>query len=150
MGKPHLYTVNKTRKKKIEWSEEEDATLKRLVNDQLRTEAVTTNKWSKISDAMPGRSGKQCRERWVNKLDPALSWVDWSEGEDAILLILGYDYPNQWARISEALPGRSAKQVRAHWRSLQNTFNKQEIQSGIEAAARDESVNSDRCQLHFY
>jgi Myb-like DNA-binding domain len=32
-------------------------------------------KWSNIASAMGTRSAKQCRERWVNTLDPSLKKV---------------------------------------------------------------------------
>ena len=28
--------------------------------------------WGEVCKAIPGRSAKQCRERWVNNLDPAI------------------------------------------------------------------------------
>jgi len=34
------------------------------------------NKWSKIASELPGRTGKQCRERFVNHLDPKLTNVN--------------------------------------------------------------------------
>jgi hypothetical protein len=39
------------------WSEEEDEILKNLVNSQ------GPKKWSTIAGQLPGRIGKQCRER---------------------------------------------------------------------------------------
>jgi len=44
------------------------------------------NKWSKIAEFLPGRSGKQCRERFVNHLDPELKKCEWSDDEEAILI----------------------------------------------------------------
>lgn len=35
---------------------------------------------------MQGRSGKQCRERWHNQLDPSIKKEQWTEEEDRILL----------------------------------------------------------------
>ena len=52
--------------KKGSWSPEEDALLTRLV------EQHGAHRWSLISAAIPGRSGKSCRLRWVNKLRPDL------------------------------------------------------------------------------
>ena len=47
------------------WSEHEDNLLKALVN------RLGPKKWSNIANYVPGRKGKQCRERWLNHLDPA-------------------------------------------------------------------------------
>ena len=48
--------------------------------------AVTqTLKWSDVAELLPGRLGKQCRERWFNHLDPSVKKTPWSPREDEIL-----------------------------------------------------------------
>ena len=42
-------------------------------------------KWSKIAVLIPGRLGKQCRERWFNHLDPSLTKTVWTGREDEVL-----------------------------------------------------------------
>lgn len=42
-------------------------------------------KWSKIAVLIPGRLGKQCRERWFNHLDPSLTKTVWTTREDEVL-----------------------------------------------------------------
>ena len=39
-------------------------------------------KWSEIAKYLPGRIGKQCRERWYNHLDPNINKKGWTEEED--------------------------------------------------------------------
>ena len=39
-----------------------------------------------MSCCLKGRSGKQCRERWHNQLDPSIKKEQWTEEEDRILL----------------------------------------------------------------
>lgn len=41
--------------------------------------------WSKASGLVPGRTSVQCRERWVNVLDPKLNKGSWTLEEDAKL-----------------------------------------------------------------
>lgn len=48
------------------WSPEQDAVLTRLVNK------LGPRNWTLISRGIPGRSGKSCRLRWCNQLDPCL------------------------------------------------------------------------------
>ena len=57
--------LGKTQTVKGNWSPEESARLERLV------EKYGPEKWVVIATEMPGRSGKQCRERWHNHLDPS-------------------------------------------------------------------------------
>lgn len=48
------------------WSPEEDAILSRLVGN------FGARNWSLIARGIPGRSGKSCRLRWCNQLDPSV------------------------------------------------------------------------------
>lgn len=48
------------------WSTEEDAVLTKLVSK------LGPRNWSLIARGIPGRSGKSCRLRWCNQLDPCL------------------------------------------------------------------------------
>jgi myb proto-oncogene protein len=48
------------------WSPEEDAVLSRLVSK------FGARNWSLIARGIAGRSGKSCRLRWCNQLDPAV------------------------------------------------------------------------------
>ena len=43
-------------------------------------------KWSVIAARLPGRIGKQCRERWHNHLNPYINKTAWSEEEDTAIL----------------------------------------------------------------
>jgi myb proto-oncogene protein len=43
-------------------------------------------KWSVIAQELPGRIGKQCRERWHNHLNPDIRRDDWTVEEDRQLL----------------------------------------------------------------
>lgn len=42
--------------------------------------------WMQIAARIPGRIGKQCRERWTNHLDPNLKKGSWTEEEDMIMV----------------------------------------------------------------
>jgi hypothetical protein len=48
------------------WSPEEDVVLNRLV------EKFGARNWSLIARGIPGRSGKSCRLRWCNQLNPGV------------------------------------------------------------------------------
>jgi hypothetical protein len=50
----------------------------------------------------PPRSGKQCRERWYNHIDPKINKNQkWSKEEEDKLFELHSLYGNKWALIAE-------------------------------------------------
>ena len=46
---------------------------------------VGPKRWSAIALAVHGRSGKQCRLRWCNQIDPDIKHESWTDKEDATL-----------------------------------------------------------------
>jgi len=43
-----------------------------VVFEMVMKHGVGKIKWSVIASKLPGRIGKQCRERWFNHLDPTI------------------------------------------------------------------------------
>lgn len=58
--------ANKKSKVRGPWSPEEDVVLSELVSK------FGARNWSLIARGIPGRSGKSCRLRWCNQLDPSV------------------------------------------------------------------------------
>lgn len=107
--------------KKSKWTPEED---------QLLIESVNKNgmgNWSLVCLTVPGRSGKQCRERWINQLCPELNRHSWDPQEDAILIRQHNVYGNFWTKIAQFLPGRSANNIKNRWSWLSRHLVQQNL-----------------------
>ena len=105
------------------WSKEEDAQLLNLVQ---RMQIPV--KWSYVAQNMDARSGKQCRERYVNHLNPRLKSCDWSPIEDAIIFHLYNTCGSQWAKMSKMIPGRTDNGIKNRFHNLRRQLEREDEQ----------------------
>lgn len=97
------------------WHTEEDEALKAAVKIH------GTKSWAVVSTRVPGRTGKQCRERWTSKLDPSVRQEPWSKQEDAKLISSQAKYGGRWSKIARSLPGRSEAAAKQRFAILSQT-----------------------------
>jgi hypothetical protein len=106
-------TVNPAIGKNLgKWSTVEDAKLTEAV------QKLGKYCWVAVAAMVPGRTEIQCRQRWVNSLDPAMgkNLGKWSTVEDAKLTEavqkLGKDC---WVAVAAMVPDRTNEQCRNKW-----------------------------------
>lgn len=104
--------AKKTKRPKNIWNAEEDRKLLELID------VYGPAHWSTIAASMPGREGKQCRERWHNHLNPGILKDQWTEAEDLRLFLLYKLYGSKWSVLSFMFSGRTDNSIKNHWNSI--------------------------------
>ena len=119
------------------WTKEEDEALRVAVSAYSGGERI---KWSLVQEHVPTRTDVQCRERWTGVLDPSIKTGAWTKEEDtALMSALGWDFEekgfNEWARLSEVVPGRTGKNCMRRGKALMKKKQKADAAAVAAAAA---------------
>jgi hypothetical protein len=111
---------------------QEDAKLIGIVEEwAAKNSASRSVRWRSIAERMPGRSGKQCRERWNYSLRPNIKKGGWTESEESLIIQLQKKIGNSWTTIAESLPGRTDNDVKNRWHTLNRKLRNKSTSSVV-------------------
>jgi len=102
--------------RKGQWREEEDAIVLRVI---ATNEEHPFTQWADLAPMLPGRSGKQIRDRWVNYLNPAINHLPFSREDDLKLWAGHRELGKRWVEISVKIfnSTRSENHIKNRWYS---------------------------------
>ncbi|KAK0702424.1 hypothetical protein B0T21DRAFT_112094 [Apiosordaria backusii] len=105
---------NKSRQRgRKRWTEEEDSILYEEAMKQSTTGNVRD--WHRIATKLPGRTNKDCRKRWVNKVCGGLKKGLWDPEEDRRLQSAVEKHGLRWPLIAAEVGYRSPDQCAKRW-----------------------------------
>jgi hypothetical protein len=112
-------------------------------------------KWSEIAEKVSEvssepRTGKQCRERWHNHLDPKITSEKWLPHEEDLIFAFTNANGNQWAKLAKLLPGRTENFIKNYYYSTvrknlrkinKRLIFREKIQGTVSQLLKDPRVN---------
>jgi hypothetical protein len=75
-----------------------------------------TSSWDQVAAGLPGRTARQCRERWKHHLSGREAV--WTEAEDDFLWQKVGEIGQKWTRIASLLSDRTDYQAKTRWTYL--------------------------------
>ena len=103
------------------WTKEEDALLLGIVQTM-----PLPMKWSVVASSLTDRTGKQCRERYVNHLNPRLKTADWSPLEDSYIFHLYNTMGSHWSKLSRVIVGRTDNGIKNRFHNLRRQLERED------------------------
>ena len=86
--------------------------------DAILLDMVSRNgarNWTSIAAALPGRSARQCRDRYSNYLAPEINRSSWTDEEERLLIEKHQEYGPKWSLIAQFFENRSTNCLKNHW-----------------------------------
>ena len=84
----------------------------------LKLRSVYGDNWNAISQGLPGRNPRQCKDRYTTYLDPNKKHGLWTEAEDRLIIEKFQEIGSKWVTISKFLPNRTDTAVKNRFHTL--------------------------------
>lgn len=115
----HYWNKINVPKRGDSWIDDENRQL------SLAVKKYGTHNWRKVATFIPGRSNRQCRERYMMRLNfgAERKLGDWTAQEDRKLLELAPKCEFRWVKMESELKGRNARQIASRYELLMKHKN---------------------------
>jgi hypothetical protein len=95
--------------------------------------------WKQIADMVPGRTARQCRDRYRNYLTDQRFPREWAEAEDQTIIEAYRRVGSRWSIIANFLPGRKPIDVKNRWhRHIAHVSAPRTFQMDLEQSREEE------------
>ena len=119
------------------WTYEEDRKLLKWIQKE------GPKRWSMCAETIVGRTGKQCRERWFNALNPEVKKGEWTVEEDYKIYLLYSLYGGRWSKISLNFPNRTENSIKNRfYSSLRKLYAEKAKYAQANIVKKDDSKTS--------
>lgn len=106
--------------------------------------------WNIIAKNVPGRTGRQCRDRYQNYLFPGFFNGQWAKEEDDLLYEKYRLYGNKWSKITQFFPNRSSNSIRNRMKYLKRKiYNEPKITNELNVYSNLKNPKSQYYQSNF-
>jgi hypothetical protein len=105
--------------------------------------------WAVVARQMPGRNPRQCRERWMNYINPFLDRTLLTPGEERLLEEKLAAYGTQWQLIVSFFPGRGKNFIKNHWISKQKHLERMSRDTALRERREQPPKSSETNQDDF-
>jgi hypothetical protein len=94
------------------FTSQEDQILQRAI------EQYGTDDWDSVATMLPGRSARQCRERWLTYLDPEVNRTPWTSEEDGLLFDVFQSHGPRWGSIVGFFLNRTQNNIKNRYNTV--------------------------------
>ena len=99
---------------KLPWKKHEDDLLEEAIKK------YGPRKWSQIAKMVPGKTTKQCCDRWRVHVKGTIGRNAWNRNEDAALEKAVCEMGQNWTLVAKAITGKTNKQCRDRFKNYVN------------------------------